>query len=108
MCPGNPAYMPPEALRDNPKYDEKLDCGVLIVQVLTRLFPYPGDRNESVQDDRYGGTMLMRLVPEMERRRNHISLVDPEDPFLGVALECLKDESFEQPSEGEKTYANSE
>ena len=37
MCPGNPAYMPPEALRDNPKYNEKLDCfsfGVLIMQVL--------------------------------------------------------------------------
>ena len=101
MCPGNPAYMPPEALRDNPKYDEKLDCfsfGVLIVQVLTRLFPHPGDRNEPVQDGRYGGTVLMRLVPEMERRRNHISLVDPEDPLLGVALECLKDESFERPS----------
>ena len=45
----------------------------------------------------------MRLVPEMERQRIHISLVDPEDLLLGVALECLKDENLERPSEGEKT-----
>ena len=101
MCPGNPAYMPPEALRDNPKYDEKLDCfslGVLVVQVLTRLFPQPGDRNEPIQDGRYGGTVLMRLIPEVERRRNHISLIDPGYTLLQIALECLRDESFERPS----------
>ena len=101
MCPGNAAYMPPEALRDNPKYDEKLDCfsfGVLVLQVLTRLFPQPGDRNKPIEDGRYSGTVLMMLVPEVERRQDHIGLIDPEDPLLRIALECLKDESFKRPS----------
>ena len=40
----------------------------------------------------------MRFVPEVERRRNHISLIDSEYPLLRVALECLKDESFERPT----------
>ena len=104
MCPGNPAYMPPEALRDNPKYDTKLDCfsfGVLVVQVLTRLFPQPGDRNEQIQDSRDGrggrGT-LMWLVPEVDRRQNHISLVSQQNPLLRVALACLKDDPAERPS----------
>ena len=101
MCPGNPAYMPPEALRDNPKYDVKLDCfsfGVLIIQILTRLFPQPGDRNEPIKDGRYGGTVLMRLVPEVERRRNHIGLIEPDYPLLQIALQCLQDENFKRPS----------
>ena len=100
MCPGNLAYMPPEALRENPKYDEKLDCfsfGVLIVQVLTRLFPQPGDHNEAIQDHPYGSTSI-RLISEVERRRNHISLIDPHHPLLQTALKCLKDEGFERPS----------
>ena len=47
MCPGTDAYMPPEAVQDQPVYTEKIDCfsfGVLIVQMLTRQFPQPGDR----------------------------------------------------------------
>ena len=46
-CPGNPVYMPPEALTDPPQYTEKLDIfsfGVLVVQIITREFPNPKDR----------------------------------------------------------------
>ena len=100
MCPGNPAYMAPEALRDNPKYDEKLDCfsfGVLIVQILTRLFPQPGDRNEPIVDSYHGG-IVVKMIPEIDRRRNHIGLIDPHNPLLQIALECLKDNPFQRPS----------
>jgi serine/threonine protein kinase len=44
MVPGTAAYMPQEALEENPLYTETLDCfsfGVLIIQIITRLFPNP-------------------------------------------------------------------
>jgi serine/threonine protein kinase len=47
MCPGTDVYMPPEAVKDKPVYTEKIDCfsfGVIAVQIMTRLFPQPGDR----------------------------------------------------------------
>ena len=48
-CPGTLAYMPPEALREPPRYTKKLDCfseGVILIQVCTRLWPEPGPRTE--------------------------------------------------------------
>ena len=37
-------------------------------------------------------------VPEIERRQNHISRVDPNHPLLPIALDCLKDTDGERPS----------
>ena len=39
----------------------------------------------------------MRLA-EVDRRQNHISQVDPNNPLLPIALDCLKDEDIERPS----------
>ena len=82
---------------------EKIDCfsfGVITVQILTRLFPKPGDRLQEVEINHPGlrtGTVLVR-VPEVERRQNHIGEVDPNHPLLPVALDCLKDKDNERPS----------
>ena len=56
LCPGTLAYMPPEALREPPKYTKKLDCfseGVIMIQMCTRLWPEPGPRTQIIQDSRY-------------------------------------------------------
>ena len=37
-------------------------------------------------------------VPEVERRQNHISQIDPNHPLKSVALYCLKDRDVERPS----------
>jgi hypothetical protein len=37
-------------------------------------------------------------APEIERRQNHISRVDPNHPLLPIALDCLKDADGERPS----------
>ena len=103
MCPGTNAYMPPEAVKDKPVYTEKIDCfaiGTLIIQILTRCFPEPGDRHKIVHttDPQFpGGTVEVR-VSEIERRQNHISQVDPNHPLLLIALHCLKDRDVERPS----------
>ena len=103
MCPGTDVYMPPEAIQDQPVYNEKIDCfsfGVIVVQMLTRQFPKPGDRMQRVEMNNPGlprGT-LMVCIPEVDRRQNHISLVDPNHTLLPISLDCLKDRDVERPS----------
>ena len=101
LAPGTDVYMPPEAVEDKPVYTEKIDCfsfGVLILQILTRQFPKPGDRQVTLNDPRYPQGSVKLCVPEIERRQNHISEIDPNHPLLPVALNCLKDRDVERLS----------
>ena len=104
MCPGTDVYMPPEAIQDKSMYTEKIDCfsfGVLIIQILTQLFPAPGDRQEEVEFDHPRlpkGRKVMVVVPEVERRKNHITLIDQNHPLLAIALDCLNDLESNRPS----------
>ena len=104
MCPGTLAYMPPEALREPPKYTKKLDCfseGVIMIQVCTRQWPEPGPRTQLVPDSRSPtGTMEMPVL-ETERRKNHIDLISPMHALLPMAMECLKYDERERPSSEE-------
>ena len=103
MCPGTDVYMPPEAVKDKPVYTEKMDCfsfGVVTLQILTRLFPKPGDRMQEVELNHPGlpqGTVMIR-TPEISRRQDHIDKVAPNYPLLPVALDCLKDDDSQRPS----------
>ena len=104
MCPGMDVYMPPEAVRDEPVYTEKIDCfsfGVITLQILTRQFPKPGNRRKEVEIIQPGipaGTVAEIRVAETERRQNHISTIDPNHTLLQVSLDCLKDRDVERPS----------
>ena len=104
MCPGTDVYMPPEAVKDKPVYTEKIDCfslGILIIQILTQLFPAPGDRHEEMELDHPGlqkGRKVMVSVPEVEHRKNHIDLIDPNHALLAVVFDCLKDLESDRPS----------
>ncbi len=104
MCPGTDAYMPPEAVQEEPVYTEKIDCfsfGVITLQILSRQFPKPGNRKKRVPislPGLPGNTMVEVPIPETERRQNHISEIDPNHTLLQVALDCLKDEDIERPS----------
>ena len=103
MCPGTDIYMPPEAIKDKPVYTEKMDCfsfGIVTLQILTRLFPKPGDRMQEVDFQHPGlpqGTVMVR-IPEINRRKDHIDKVDPNHPLLPVVLDCLKDDDSQRPS----------
>ena len=120
MCPGNSAYMPPEAIDEayTASYSEKLDCfsyGVLCVQMLTRKFPAPTSRLVAAADS----ANMRVVVSEIERRREHIDLIDETHPFLVTILQCLCDSEEERPSaqeichrlvrlRDERRYADSE
>ena len=100
-CPGNPAYMSPEALLDPPVYTEKLDCfqvGVLMLQIMTRKYPVPGRAMNRVRDARSLTGWKIDPVPELQRRYNHLSLVADTHPILRISKDCLKDTDTERPS----------
>ena len=104
MCPGTLAYMPPEALREPPRYTKKLDCfseGVIMIQVCTRLWPKPGPRTQLVPDSRFPTGTIEVPVLETERRKNHIDLIDPNHALLPIATQCLKYQERERPSSEE-------
>ena len=99
MCPGTAVYMPPEALITPPRYSSKLDCfshGVLTIQIITRQFPDPGDSH--VEDVDQG---LFKQVPETERRKKDIELVDRDHLLLPLALHCLKTKATNRPTAAE-------
>ena len=102
MCPGTDVYMPPEAVQDKPVYTEKIDCfsfGVIIIQILTREFPEPGDRQKRIQINQPGLPLIVEVpISEIERRQDHIGEIDPNHSLLQVALDCLKDEDAQRPS----------
>ena len=102
-CPGTTVYMSPEALRDRPVYTDKLDTfslGVLCIQIMTRQFPDPGDRFKcrKISNPRISSGTVQVEVPEIERRRSHIDLIDLAHPLLPIAVDCLKNKDKERPS----------
>ena len=104
MCPGTLAYMPPEALREPPRYTKKLDCfseGVIMIQVCTRLWPEPEPRNQLVPDSRSPTGMTDMPVLETKRRKNHIDKINPTHMLLPIAVDCLHYQENDRPSSEE-------
>ena len=104
MCPGTLVYMPPEALREPPRYTKKLDCfseGVIMIQVCTRLWPEPGPRTLVVEDSRSPMGVVELPVSETERRKNHIDLIDPNHALLPIAKNCIQFQEKDRPSSEE-------
>ena len=92
MCPGTLAYMPPETLKEPPRYTKKLDCfseGVIMIQVCTRLWPEPEPRTKTVPDSRSRTGTTEMPVLEPERRKNHIDMIDRSHALLPIAMDCL-------------------
>ena len=100
-CPGTAAYMAPEALQDEPVYSAKLDvfqAGVLMIQIITRKFPDPDRATRRIEHPQYPTSIILVLVPETERRQNHLSLIPQTHPMLRLSLDCLKDRDKDRPT----------
>ena len=103
-CPGTQVYMPPEALREPPRYTKKLDCfseGVIMIQVCTRLWPDPGPRTERKLDSTSPTGEVEVPVLETERRKSHINSISPNHCLLSIALDCLQYHEDKRPSSSE-------
>ena len=89
MTTGPTAYMPQEALGENPRYTEKLDIfsfGVLVIEILTRRSP---DTLPCQKEEESAFSPSIVPVEETECHKDHISLVDKTNPLLDIAIECL-------------------
>ena len=94
-------YMPPEALSDHSVYSAKIDCfsfGVLQIQIMTRQFPDPGPPTRAVEDPRSPVGRMLIPIPDSERHKPHIDLIDPTHPLLQTALRCLSYSERDRPS----------
>ena len=99
--PGTPNYMPPEAVRDPPKYSEKLDCfsiGVLGVQIITRKCPEPGPSTKPRQDSSSATGEVHVPISEIERRKSHLDLIAADHPLKSLLLQCLRDNAKDRPT----------
>ena len=102
QCPGNPFYMSPEAFDDSnhAHYTDKLDVfsfGVLLIQVMTRLFPEPGARFQEIEDPRYSTSVKVPII-ETERRKPHLQKIEDTHPLKQIALRCLKNKAKDRPT----------
>ena len=103
LCPGNLLYMSPEALDEAKSYTAKLDVfsfGVIIIQILTRLFPNPTDRYRTAcAPQNYEEDEEVRvLVSETERRKDHLQLIPDTHSLKPLSIQCLKKKETLRPS----------
>ena len=101
QCPGTPVFMPPEALRQKPRYSDKLDtfsAGVLIIQIITRIFPAPTDAEIVMEDPSSPTGEKIIPVLELVRRKKDIDKVPSDHSLLPIARHCIKDRDKERPT----------
>ena len=95
-CPGTLAYMPPEALCEDPQYDTSLDIfsfGQLALYTAIQEFPQVFNM---VRDPKM--TSAIRLgESEILRRKKWIDLLGEQHCLHGIILQCLKDDSTNRP-----------
>ena len=98
QTPGTPAYMPPEVMISNPRYDASIDefsYGILIVHVLSGKWPEPHTEPNRVEDN--------ELVPvsEAERRKLFLDTIGRHHPLMDLVLRCLNNNPQRRPHSGE-------
>ena len=72
-----------------------------MIQMCTRLWPEPGPRTQLIPDSRSPTGCTEMPVLEVERRKNHIDLVDPNHSLLPIAKDCLHFQEKDRPSSEE-------
>ncbi len=99
-CPGSLVYSAPECSFGT-VYTEKIDIfslGVVGMQIATCKFPQPGCAHRQVSS--LPSSMLC-VVPEIERRQNHIGMIPNDHHLKKMFLNCLQNDSIKRPSSGQ-------
>ena len=87
--PGTPAYMPPEVMIANPKYDTSIDefsYGILMIHVFSGRWPEPQVGQTRIENE--------KLVPvtEAERREVFLQAIGNDDPLMDLILRCISND----------------
>ena len=88
QTPGTPAYMPPEAMIANPKYDTSVDefsYGIMMIHMFSGRWPEPQVGPNHTGPD---GTMIP--VSEAERREVFLRAIGNDHPLMDLILKCIR------------------
>ena len=91
-APGTPAYMPPEAMKANPRYDARIDefsYGILMIHVLSGRWPLP--LHEPVRVNPENRAQLLP-VSEAERRDEYLRDIGDTHPLMDLILRCVSND----------------
>ena len=94
QAPGTAAYMPPEALAQNPSYNTKIDCfsfGVLVLHLISQMWPIPTEPVKVTS----GGKLVP--VSELERRHQQVELMKRDHCLFKLTTECLQNDPTQRP-----------
>ena len=88
QTPGTPAYMPPEVMVANPKYDTSIDefsYGILMIHVFSGKWPEPqvGPNRTEPESD----TLIP--VTEAERREVFLQIIGNDHPLMDLIRVCI-------------------
>lgn len=84
--PGTPAYMPPEVMVANPKYDTSIDefsFGILMIHILSGKWPEPQCSQIRIKGNQ------MTPVTEAERRQCFLQVIGKDHPLMKLILKCI-------------------
>ena len=87
--PGTPAYMPPEVMVANPKYDTSIDefsYGILMIHIFSGRWPEPQVGQTRIEKE--------QLVPvtEAERREVFLQAIGNDHPLMDLILRCINND----------------
>ena len=89
QTPGTPAYMPPEVMLANPKYDTSVDefsYGILMIHIFSGRWPEPQIGPSQIEDG--------KLVPvtEIDRRLVFIRAIGNDHPLIDLIRRCVSND----------------
>ena len=98
QTPGTPAYMPPEVMVANPKYDASVDVfsyGILMIHVFCGRWPEPQVGPIRTEAD--------KLIPvtEAERRAVFLRVIEDNNPLMDLILRCINNNPQLRPRTNE-------
>ena len=87
QTPGTPAYMPPEVMVANPKYDTSVDefsYGIMMIHMFSGRWPEPQVGQVRAEP---GGRMIP--VSEAERREVFLQIIGNNHPLMDLIRQCI-------------------
>ena len=98
QTPGTPAYMPPEVMVANPKYDTSVDefsYGILMIHMFSGRWPEPQVGPNRMEEG--------RLIPvtEAERREVFLRAIGNEHPLTDLILRLINNDPQVRPHASE-------
>ena len=98
QTPGTPAYMPPEVMVANPKYDTSVDefsYGIMMIHIFSGQWPEP-----QVGPSRIEGGKLIP-VTEAERRDVFFKVIEYNHPLKDLTHRCINNDPQLRPHASE-------